>query len=66
MRRFYPFQGRLWSHSFTPRDGSQHEREAERRQLTVMFCGLIDSTAASEQVDPEELRETKREYQRVT
>lgn len=33
-------------------------REAgERRQLTVMFCDLVDSTALSERLDPEELRE---------
>src|SRR5262245_50014261 len=30
--------------------------EAERRQLTVMFCDLVGSTALSEQLDPEELR----------
>jgi class 3 adenylate cyclase len=29
----------------------------ERRQLTVMFCDLVDSTALSARVDPEELRE---------
>jgi class 3 adenylate cyclase len=37
-------------------------REAERRQLTVMFCDLVDSTALSEQLDPEELREVVRAY----
>src|SRR5262249_17584010 len=31
--------------------------EAERRQLTVMFCDLVGSTALSTQLDPEELRE---------
>ncbi|MBI3300698.1 MAG: zinc-ribbon domain-containing protein, partial [Deltaproteobacteria bacterium] len=36
---------------------------AERRQLTVMFCDLVDSTALSEQLDPEELREVVRAYQ---
>ena len=30
---------------------------AERRQLTVMFCDLVGSTALSAQLDPEELRE---------
>src|SRR5215207_5506413 len=29
----------------------------ERRQLTVMFCDLVGSTALSVQLDPEELRE---------
>ena len=28
--------------------------EAERRQLTVMFCDLVGSTALSEQLDPED------------
>ena len=32
--------------------------EAERRQLTVMFCDLVGSTALSQRLDPEELRET--------
>src|SRR5262245_33200770 len=36
--------------------------EAERRQLTVMFCDLVGSTALSEQLDPEELREVVRTY----
>src|SRR5215472_11905410 len=31
--------------------------EAERRQLTVMFCDLVGSTALSTKLDPEELRE---------
>ena len=31
--------------------------EAERRQLTVMFCDLVGSTALSEQLDPEDWRE---------
>jgi len=31
--------------------------EAERRQLTVLFCDLVDSTLLSTQLDPEELRE---------
>src|SRR4026208_2263009 len=30
--------------------------EGERRQLTVMFCDLVGSTALSAQLDPEELR----------
>jgi Adenylate and Guanylate cyclase catalytic domain len=37
--------------------------EAERRQLTVMFCDLVGSTALSEQLDPEELRDVIRAYQ---
>ncbi len=40
-----------------------HVPEAERRQLTVMFCDLVGSTNLSEQLDPEELREVVRDYQ---
>lgn len=37
--------------------------EAERRQLTVMFCDLADSTQLSQRLDPEDLREVIRAYQ---
>jgi len=37
--------------------------DAERRQLTVLFCDLVDSTALAGQLDPEELREVVRAYQ---
>src|SRR6266516_2780855 len=37
--------------------------DAERRQLTVMFCDLVDSTTLSSQLDPEDLREVVRAYQ---
>jgi TOMM system kinase/cyclase fusion protein len=36
--------------------------EAERRQLTVLFCDLVDSTALASQLDPEEWREVVRAY----
>src|SRR4030095_1496857 len=36
---------------------------AERRQLTVLFCDLVDSTVLASQLDPEELREVVRAYQ---
>jgi class 3 adenylate cyclase/tetratricopeptide (TPR) repeat protein len=37
--------------------------EAERRQLTVMFCDLVGSTALSTRFDPEDLREVIRAFQ---
>ena len=40
-------------------------REGERRQLTVMFCDLVGSTALSEKLDPEELRSLLHEYRTV-
>src|SRR5262249_4007457 len=36
---------------------------AERRQLTVMFCDLVGSTALSAKLDPEDLREAITSYQ---
>jgi class 3 adenylate cyclase/tetratricopeptide (TPR) repeat protein len=38
----------------------------ERRQLTVMFCDLVGSTALSHELDPEDLREVIRSYQEGT
>jgi class 3 adenylate cyclase len=40
------------------------EGEAERRQLTVMFCDLVGSTPLSARYDPEDLREIVRAYHR--
>jgi class 3 adenylate cyclase len=40
-----------FSHAHTP------VADAERRQVTVMFCDLVGSTALSFQLDPEDLRE---------
>ena len=40
--------------------------EAERRQLTVMFCDLVGSTALSARLDPEELREVIQNYQSIS
>ena len=34
---------------------SERNQRAERRQLTVMFCDLVDSTALSDRLDPEDL-----------
>src|SRR5205823_2143597 len=39
--------------------------EAERRQLTVMFCDLVGSTALSTRLDPEDLREVIGAYHRA-
>jgi class 3 adenylate cyclase len=40
--------------------------EVERRQLTVMFCDLANSTTLSQQLDPEDLREVIRAYQQTS
>ena len=53
----------------TPDDSPAHEAQeeiapnAERRQLTVMFCDLVGSATLSEKLDPEDLREVIRRYQ---
>jgi TOMM system kinase/cyclase fusion protein len=46
-----------------PASSVQHAPEAERRQLTVLFCDLVDSTALAGQLDPEDLRAVVRAYQ---
>jgi len=48
------------------RRGADHAApEAERRQLTVLFCDLVDSTKLSSQLDPEDYRDVVHAYQRV-
>jgi len=39
--------------------------KAERRQLTVMFCDIVGSTALSTRFDPEDLRELIGDYHRA-
>jgi class 3 adenylate cyclase/tetratricopeptide (TPR) repeat protein len=39
---------------------------AERRQLTVMFCDLVGSTALSEHLDPEDYRTVVQSYQQAS
>ena len=43
----------------------QHPAPAERRQLTVLFCDLVGSTALSTRFDPEDLREILAAYRDV-
>jgi class 3 adenylate cyclase len=47
----------------TPFLAGAHPDVAERRQLTVMFCDLVGSTALSARLDPEDMREVIRAYQ---
>jgi len=46
-----------------PRPVTPSTPDAERRQLTVLFCDLVDATVLASQLDPEELREVVRAYQ---
>ncbi len=47
---------------FGPRTSDSGLSSGERRQLTVMFCDLVDSTTLSTLLDPEELREVVHVY----
>jgi class 3 adenylate cyclase/predicted ATPase len=47
------------------RRAASAQPEAERRQLSVMFCDLVGSTALSTQFDPEDLREIITAYHRA-
>jgi class 3 adenylate cyclase len=38
--------------------------DAERRQITVLFCDIVDSTALSTRLDPEDLRSIITAFQR--
>jgi class 3 adenylate cyclase/predicted ATPase len=51
----------------TPADASKGSvsSTAERRQLTVMFCDLVGSTALAARLDPEDLREIIAAYHRA-
>jgi class 3 adenylate cyclase/DNA-binding winged helix-turn-helix (wHTH) protein/tetratricopeptide (TPR) repeat protein len=40
--------------------------EAERRQLTVLFCDLVDSTRLAQQLDPEDWRAVVQAYQETS
>src|SRR5262244_2291547 len=46
-----------------PRPTEPSSPDAERRQLTVMFCDLVESTKLASQLDPEVYRDVVRAYQ---
>ena len=56
---------RVTSHDSVSPPAEPFAPEAGRRQLTVMFCGLVGSTPLSERLDPEDYREVVRAYQAV-
>ena len=49
--------------STPPPPAAPAQPEAERRQLTVMFCDLVGSTALSTAMDPEDLRDVITSFQ---
>src|SRR4029453_17942712 len=46
-----------------PRPTEPPSPDAERRQLTVTFCDLVESTKLASQLDPEDWRDVVRGYQ---
>ena len=52
--------------ALAPQPAPRPQNAAERRQLTVMFCDLVGSTALSTQLDPEDLGEVIAAYHKCT
>src|SRR6185312_5019456 len=48
----------------TAEDPPRAGEDAERRQLSIVFCDLVGSTALSTRLDPEDLREVMQAYNR--
>ena len=51
--------------SLSAAQGDRTLRDAGRRQLTVLFCDLVGSTALAQRLDPEALRDLMRGYQQA-
>ncbi len=47
-----------------PNPTGRASADAERRQLSIVFCDLVGSTALSTRLDPEDLREVMQAYNR--
>jgi class 3 adenylate cyclase/predicted ATPase len=56
LRAIRELGGRAQAESQTAAAAPARHDSAERRQLTVMFCDLVGSTALSVELDPEDLR----------
>lgn len=52
----------LGKDTFMPKPSTTKSKGAERRQLTVLFCDMVGSSALSERIDPEELRDIMSDY----
>src|SRR5215469_11788253 len=57
-----PFPG---AQPAAPAHPAEARAEAERRQLTIMFCDLVGSTPLSTRLDPEDLRDVIGAYHRA-
>jgi class 3 adenylate cyclase len=47
------------------KSSAKGRKEAERRQLTILFCDLVGSTPLSEKLDPEDYRQVITNYHQV-
>ena len=65
LRESPPISGASVRSSEPVRRAGDADISAERRQLTVMFCDLVGSTALASRLDPEDLREVLGTYHAV-
>jgi class 3 adenylate cyclase/predicted ATPase/ABC-type transport system involved in cytochrome c biogenesis ATPase subunit len=56
-------RGQIEEKASVASSSAAEQAEAERRQLTVMFCDLVGSTSLAERLDPEDFRDIIRSYQ---
>ena len=59
----YKSENAMSAHESDASASDSWQSDAERRQLTVMFCDLVGSTALSTELDPEDLRGLIAAYQ---
>ena len=64
-----PGGARFCGQCATPLESAAAARPAEpppmdeRRQITVLFCDMVDASVLSQKLDPEDLRDVLRQYQ---
>jgi len=64
-RRFLRAAAKLDLAGQAPEPAIDQSRQAERRQLTVMFADLVDSTQLAARLDPEDMQGVIAAYQRA-
>ena len=60
-----PLDGPAAAPTAAPPTSAVEDERAERRQITVLFCDMVGSTALSQRLDPEELRDLTHRYQQT-
>ena len=64
-RRFLKAAPSLAAIAASPTQAAAQGRDAERRQLTVMFADLVDSTKLAARLDPEDMKDIITRYQKA-